>query len=92
VALNFQTHQNNYHKVKLKPSIFFVKAIKLSAYFKHIFRSNKLSNRFFPYDEIETEAVLSLDDDIVMLTADELEFGFQVINRFFVSEIVSSRK
>jgi len=37
-----------------------------------------LTNRFFPFDEIETEAVLSMDDDIVMLTADELEFGYQV--------------
>lgn len=40
--------------------------------------ANKLSNRFFPYKEIETEAVLSLDDDILMLTLDEIEFGFQV--------------
>jgi len=42
--------------------------------------ANKLSNRFFPYREIETEAVLSLDDDILMLTLDEIEFGFQVNN------------
>nr|CAG4643742.1 EOG090X01LY [Lepidurus arcticus] len=41
-------------------------------------KDNKLSNRFFPYPEIETEAVLALDDDIVMLTTDELEFGFEV--------------
>lgn len=41
-------------------------------------RENKLTNRFYPYKEIETEAVLSLDDDILMLTPDELEFGFQV--------------
>ncbi len=41
-------------------------------------RSNKLSNRFLPFEEIETEAVLSMDDDIAMLTADELELGFQV--------------
>ena len=34
--------------------------------------------RFFPYDEIETECILALDDDIVMLTADELEFGYEV--------------
>lgn len=40
--------------------------------------ANKLSNRFFPYKEIETEAILSLDDDIHMLTLDEIEFGFQV--------------
>uniref|UniRef100_A0A8D8PUC0 Exostosin-2 n=1 Tax=Cacopsylla melanoneura TaxID=428564 RepID=A0A8D8PUC0_9HEMI len=39
---------------------------------------NKLSKRFYPYAEIETEAVLSIDDDITMLTADELEFGFEV--------------
>ncbi len=37
-----------------------------------------MSNRFYPYDEIETEAVFSLDDDIIMLTADEIEFGFEV--------------
>lgn len=36
--------------------------------------------RFYPYDEIETEAVLAIDDDIVMLTADELEFGYEVIH------------
>lgn len=43
---------------------------------------NKLSNRFFPYDEIETECILALDDDIVMLTADELEFGYEVWREF----------
>ena len=41
-------------------------------------RYNKLSNRFYPYDEIETEAILALDDDILMLTTDELEFGYEV--------------
>ncbi|XP_025420812.1 exostosin-2 isoform X2 [Sipha flava] len=44
--------------------------------------ANNLSNRFFPYREIETEAVLSLDDDILMLTIDEIEFGFQVWKEF----------
>ncbi|XP_005097141.1 exostosin-2 [Aplysia californica] len=39
---------------------------------------NRLSNRFFPYDEIETECILALDDDIIMLTADEMEFGYEV--------------
>ena len=39
---------------------------------------NRLSNRFYPYEEIETEAILALDDDIMMLTTDELEFGFRV--------------
>lgn len=38
-------------------------------------KENKLSNRFFPYDEIETECQLTIDDDIAMLTPDELEFG-----------------
>lgn len=37
-----------------------------------------MSNRFFPYDEIETEAVLAIDDDIIMLTSDELQFGYEV--------------
>lgn len=43
-------------------------------------KENKLSNRFFPYDEIETEAVLAIDDDIIMLTPDELQFGYEVRN------------
>lgn len=38
-------------------------------------KANKLSNRFYPYEDIETEAILTIDDDIVMLTADELDFG-----------------
>ena len=38
--------------------------------------------RFYPYEEIDTEAVLSLDDDIDMLTSDELEFGYQVWREF----------
>ena len=44
--------------------------------------ANKLSNRFYPYSEIETECVLSLDDDISMLTSDELEFAYQVWREF----------
>ena len=44
-------------------------------------KENKLSNRFFPYDEIETEAVLAFDDDIIMLTSDELQFGYEVRKR-----------
>jgi len=43
---------------------------------------NKLSNRFLPYSEIETECVLSMDDDISMLTTDELEFGYQTWRQF----------
>ncbi|KAL4709682.1 hypothetical protein ACJJTC_007413 [Scirpophaga incertulas] len=45
-------------------------------------KENKLSNRFYPYDEIETECQLTIDDDIVMLTPDELEFGFDVWREF----------
>ncbi|PSN40914.1 Exostosin-2 [Blattella germanica] len=45
-------------------------------------KENKLSNRFYPYEEIETEAILTIDDDIVMLTADELEFGYEVWREF----------
>lgn len=43
-------------------------------------KENILSNRFFPFDEIETEAVLAIDDDIIMLTSDELQFGYEVTN------------
>ena len=39
---------------------------------------NRLSNRFYPFSEIQTEAVLAIDDDIVMLTKDELDFGYHV--------------
>lgn len=51
-------------------------------------KENKLSNRFYPYDEIETEAVLSIDDDIIMLTADEVEFAYEVyLNIYNLSNI-----
>ncbi len=40
--------------------------------------ANLLSNRFLPHGGVvRTECVLSLDDDITMLTADELEMGFR---------------
>lgn len=45
-------------------------------------QQNKLSNRFLPYPEIETAAVFALDDDITMLTTDELEFGFKAWQEF----------
>lgn len=38
---------------------------------------NSLNNRFLPYDIIETEAVLSIDDD-AHLRHDEIVFGFRV--------------
>jgi len=38
---------------------------------------NSLNNRFLPYDAIETEAVLSVDDDS-HLRHDEIVFGFRV--------------
>ena len=34
--------------------------------------------RFYPYPQITTDCVLSIDDDIIMLTPDELEFGYTV--------------
>jgi len=39
---------------------------------------NRLSNRFYPYDEIETDCILSIDDDITMVTPAELDFGYRV--------------
>lgn len=39
---------------------------------------NRLSNRFYPYDEIETDCVLTIDDDITMVTPDEIDFGYRV--------------
>lgn len=38
---------------------------------------NSLNNRFMPYDAIETEAILSVDDD-AHLRHDEILFGFRV--------------
>lgn len=70
---------NNQHKDPPHPS----KWPKINRPLKVIqTKENKLSNRFYPYDEIETEAMLSIDDDIVMLTADELEFGYEVWREF----------
>ncbi|GAB6018668.1 hypothetical protein CHUAL_000344 [Chamberlinius hualienensis] len=40
-------------------------------------KKNSLNNRFLAYDEIETEAVLSVDDD-AHLRHDEIMFGFRV--------------
>lgn len=37
---------------------------------------NSLNNRFLPFDAIETEAVLSVDDD-AHLRHDEILFGFR---------------
>ncbi|CAI2723675.1 unnamed protein product [Schistosoma spindalis] len=39
--------------------------------------NNSLNNRFLPYDLIETDAILSIDDDI-QLRHDEIVFGFRV--------------
>ncbi|KAL5286105.1 EXT2 family protein [Megaselia abdita] len=70
---------NNQKKSPPHPSMF----PKVSKPLKVIqTKANKLSNRFFPYDEIETEAILTIDDDIVMLTADELDFGYEVWREF----------
>ncbi|XP_074656159.1 exostosin-like 3 [Tubulanus polymorphus] len=45
----------------------------------HVVRTSKnsLNNRFLPYSEIETEAILSIDDD-THLRHDEIMFGFRV--------------
>ncbi|ETN63850.1 exostosin-2 [Anopheles darlingi] len=66
---------NNQRKAPPHPSLF----PKIGKPLKIIqTAANKLSNRFYPYEEIETEAILTIDDDIVMLTADELDFGYEV--------------
>jgi glucuronyl/N-acetylglucosaminyl transferase EXT1 len=40
-----------------------------------------ISQRFFPFEEISTDAVLSLDED-VFLVADEVDFAFHVWQNF----------
>jgi hypothetical protein len=42
-----------------------------------------LNNRFLPYDVIETEAVLSVDDD-AHLRHDEIIFGFRYACTLFI--------
>jgi glucuronyl/N-acetylglucosaminyl transferase EXT2 len=39
---------------------------------------NKLTNRFLSYPEIKTDAILCIDDDITMVTSEEIQFGFEV--------------
>jgi hypothetical protein len=41
---------------------------------------NSLNNRFIPYEEIETEAILSMDDDID-LKQYEIIFAFRFLNK-----------
>lgn len=49
---------------------------------------NSLNNRFIPFDEIETEAILSLDDD-TQLRPDEIVFGFRQVLFFFFMSFLS---
>ena len=39
-------------------------------------KGNSLNNRFLPFEEIETECVLSMDDDMI-LGEEQLSFGFR---------------
>ncbi|XP_055684068.1 exostosin-2 [Lutzomyia longipalpis] len=70
---------NNQKKTPPHPTMFpkITKPLKLIQT-----KANKLSNRFYPYEEIETEAILTIDDDILMLTIDELQFGYEVWREF----------
>ena len=47
-------------------------------------KKNSLNNRFLPYDAIETEAVLSMDDD-AHLRHDEIIFAFRhvIVGKIF---------
>ena len=47
-------------------------------------KANSLNNRFLPYDEIETEAILSLDDD-AHLRHDEILFGFRLVRIIIIT-------
>ena len=44
-------------------------------------KGNTLNNRFLPFSNIKTDAVVQIDDDIC-ITKEDLEFGF----RYAVSE------
>lgn len=44
-------------------------------------RRPSISQRFYPHSQIETQAVLSLDEDAILNT-DELDFAYQVWRDF----------
>lgn len=48
------------------------------SYYLQVVRTekNSLNNRFLPWDVVETEAILSIDDD-AHLRHDEIMFGFR---------------
>lgn len=62
----------------------FMRIAKVNEVNSPILAHSPLPTRFYPYDEIETECILALDDDIIMLTADEMEFGYEVRHLHFV--------
>ena len=45
---------------------------------------NSLNNRFLPYSAIETDAILSIDDD-AHLRPDEIIFGFRYASHVLIS-------
>ena len=47
-------------------------------------RRNSLNNRFLPYNAIETDAILSIDDD-AHLRPDEIIFGFRYASHVLIS-------
>ena len=47
---------------------------------------NSLNNRFLPWDAVETEAILSIDDD-AHLRHDEIMFGFRSVKQWEVTFI-----
>lgn len=52
---------------------------------------NSLNNRFLPWDVVETEAILSIDDD-AHLRHDEIMFGFRSVRGESVSGPVIGAK
>ena len=50
---------------------------------------NSLNNRFLPFDAIETEAVLSVDDD-AQLRHDEIIFGFRQVHEKKIIQVCNS--
>ena len=44
---------------------------------------NSLNNRFLPLSNIQTEAVLSIDDD-VHLRHDEIQFAFRLVDNVYI--------
>lgn len=60
--------------------------LMLTAFFIGTFSFQSIDSRFYPYEEIETDAVLGLDDDTI-ITTDEVNTVFVLLNIYALISI-----